>query len=72
MFRIDPVWGLGVDKLSVAPPLVPPVKFLIRRLKLSEAQALADFALQSESAAEILARCQELAREIAPGLFENK
>ena len=30
--------GLGVDELSAAPPLVPPVKFLIRRLKLSEAQ----------------------------------
>lgn len=64
--------GLGVDELSTAPPLVPPVKFLVRRLKLSEAKTLADFALQSESAAEILARCQELAREIAPGLFENK
>ena len=30
--------GLGVDELSAAPPLVPPVKFIIRRLKLSEAQ----------------------------------
>src|SRR5581483_7337544 len=29
--------GLGVDELSAAPPLVPPVKFLIRRLKLNEA-----------------------------------
>ena len=30
--------GLGVDELSAAPSLVPPLKFLIRRLKLSEAQ----------------------------------
>ncbi len=48
------------------------MKFLIRRLKLSEAQELAAFALECESASEILARCQELARRIAPGLLENK
>ena len=64
--------GLGVDELSAAPSLVPSLKFLIRRLKLSEAQELAAFALDCESAAEILARCQELAREIAPSLFDNK
>ena len=64
--------GLGVDELSAAPPLVPPVKFLIRRLKVSEAKELAEFALQCESAAEILSRCQELGRRIAPSLFENK
>jgi phosphoenolpyruvate-protein phosphotransferase (PTS system enzyme I) len=64
--------GLGVDELSVAPPLVPQVKFVIRRLKIEEAKALAEFALQCESAAEIMARCQELARQIAPNLFETK
>src|SRR5262249_25557839 len=64
--------GLGVDELSASPPLVPPLKFLIRRLKLSEAKALAEFALECESASEILARCQELARQSAPSLFEEK
>src|SRR5436190_12153030 len=49
--------GLGVDELSASPPLVPPLKFLIRRLKISEAKALAEFALECESAGEILARC---------------
>jgi phosphotransferase system enzyme I (PtsI) len=73
----DPVFaplllGLGVDELSAAPPLVAPVKFLIRRLKISEAKELAEFALNSESSAEILARCQELARQVAPSLFETK
>jgi len=62
--------GLGVDELSAAPPLVPPVKFIIRRLKMAEAQALAQFALECESATEILAKCQELAQQIAPGLIE--
>ena len=63
--------GLGVDELSAAPPLVPPVKFVIRRLKFAEAQGLAQFALECESAAEILGKCQELAHQIAPSLFEN-
>ena len=64
--------GLGVDELSAAPSLVPSLKYLIRRLKLSEAQELAAFALECESAAEILARCQALTGEIAPSLFEDK
>lgn len=63
--------GLGVDKLSAAPTLIAPVKYIVRRLKLSEAQALAEFACQSESPAEILARCQQLARDTAPSLFEK-
>jgi phosphotransferase system enzyme I (PtsI) len=63
--------GLGVDELSAAPPVVPQVKYIIRRLKLSEAQALAEFALQCESPTEILARCMDLARVTAPSLFEK-
>jgi phosphotransferase system enzyme I (PtsI) len=64
--------GLGVDELSAAPPLVPQIKYMVRRLKLSEAQALAEFALNSESGAEIFAKCQELAWQSAPSLFESK
>jgi phosphotransferase system enzyme I (PtsI) len=64
--------GLGVDELSAAPPLVPQVKFVIRRLKLDDARELGRFALGCESAAEIMGRCQEFVRQIAPGLFEEK
>lgn len=64
--------GLGVDKLSAAPTLVASVKYIVRRLKLSEAQALAEFALQCESPSEIQARCLKLARETAPSLFERE
>jgi phosphotransferase system enzyme I (PtsI) len=64
--------GLGVDELSAAPPVIDEVKYIIRRIKFSEAQALATFALQCESPTEIFARCQELARVSAPSLFENK
>ncbi|MGD1087161.1 MAG: phosphoenolpyruvate--protein phosphotransferase [Verrucomicrobiota bacterium] len=63
--------GLGVDELSAAPPIVPQIKYIVRRLKLSEAQVLAEFALQCESPSEIYARCQTLARQTAPSLFEK-
>lgn len=63
--------GLGVDKLSAAPSRIAPVKYIVRRLKLTEAQALAEFAAQCESPSEILARCQQLARDTAPSLFEK-
>jgi phosphoenolpyruvate-protein phosphotransferase (PTS system enzyme I) len=64
--------GLGIDGLSAAPTVLAQIKYIIRRLKLDEAKALAEFALQSESPPEIYLRCQELARASAPSLFENK
>jgi phosphoenolpyruvate-protein phosphotransferase (PTS system enzyme I) len=62
--------GLGVDELSAAPPLVPSIKFMVRRVKLNEARELAEHAVNCESGQEILARCQELAQRSAPSLFE--
>jgi phosphotransferase system enzyme I (PtsI) len=64
--------GLGVDELSVAPPVVPQIKFMVRRLKMTEALALAEFALDCDSGSEILKRCQDLAYQTAPSLFETK
>jgi phosphotransferase system enzyme I (PtsI) len=64
--------GLGVTELSVAPPSVPQIKYLIRRLKLAEVKILAEFALECESGAEILARCEAHVRAAAPSLFENQ
>ncbi len=63
--------GLGVTELSASPGTVPQLKYLIRRLKMSEARELAEFALNCESGPEILARCKKLAVQIAPSLFEN-
>jgi phosphotransferase system enzyme I (PtsI) len=63
--------GLGVDELSAAPAIGPQIKYMIRRLKTSETRELAEFALSCESGAEILARCQDLARASAPSLFEK-
>jgi phosphotransferase system enzyme I (PtsI) len=64
--------GLGVDELSCAPAVIPEVKYMIRRVKMDEAQALAEFALQSESPTEIFTRCQQFAWQTAPSLFETK
>jgi phosphotransferase system enzyme I (PtsI) len=63
--------GLGVDELSMAPSLVPQVKYLIRRLDMRQAAALADFALNCESGKQILERTQALAKSAAPELFAN-
>jgi phosphoenolpyruvate-protein phosphotransferase (PTS system enzyme I) len=63
--------GLGVDELSVTPASVPQIKYLIRRVKMSEAKEIAEAALQSESAEEILDRSQRLVRSVAPSLFEQ-
>ena len=64
--------GLGVDELSATPAVVPQLKFLIRRMKLNEARQLAEFALNCESAAEVLARAEAFVRQVAPSLFEPK
>ena len=63
--------GLGVDELSVAPQIVPQIKYLIRRLKMSEAKDLAAAALTSEASADILDQSQKLVRSVAPSLFEQ-
>ncbi len=63
--------GLGVDELSMAPPLIAPVKYLIRRMHLARARQMATEALACDSASEIAARFEAYARETAPSLFEK-
>jgi phosphotransferase system enzyme I (PtsI) len=50
--------GMGVDSLSMAPPNVPAVKFLIRAMTMADARNLANEALSLTSPAEIFAKCQ--------------
>jgi phosphotransferase system enzyme I (PtsI) len=63
--------GLGVDELSVAAGYVPQVKYLIRSIRLSEAQKLAEWAVANESGTAVLERAQEFIHAAAPSLFEN-
>ena len=62
--------GLGAKEISVATAFVPKIKHVIRRLKMTEARALADFALTCESGDDILAESEKLTRSVAPCLFE--
>jgi phosphotransferase system enzyme I (PtsI) len=55
--------GLGVDSLSMAPVLLPAVKYLLRAMTMADARALADEALSLASSREILARCEAFYRE---------
>jgi len=63
--------GFGVDELSAATSLLAQVKYLVRRLKITEAKELAAFALDCESPSEITTRCQQLVERAAPSLFEK-
>ena len=64
--------GMGADELSVAPALLPSIKYVIRHLRFSEARELAEFALGSKNTAEISGRAQKLAESIAPEFFETR
>lgn len=54
--------GLGVDALSMTPPLLPAVKYLIRAMTMADARALAAEALMLSSAKEIYAKCEVFCR----------
>lgn len=45
--------GLGMDELSMSPGLIPSAKSLIRRVSTDQAAALAQSALQQDSAAQV-------------------
>jgi phosphotransferase system enzyme I (PtsI) len=58
----DPVFvplllGLGVDELSMTPPLIPAAKFVIRAMTMADARVLAEEALKLKSAKEIYSLC---------------
>lgn len=62
--------GLGVDELSVSTSLVPMVKDMIRKLRYSEAEALANTVIELESADEITRHCRELVQRVNPEILE--
>ena len=63
--------GLGVNELSVAPTMLPQIKYLIRRLKYTETQELALQALQCESSMDVLVQSRALVQRAAPGIFHT-
>jgi len=55
--------GLGVDSLSMTPPLIPAVRYVVRAMTSKEAKALAKAALGMNSAKEIQALCLKFYNE---------
>jgi phosphotransferase system enzyme I (PtsI) len=68
----DPVYapllvGLGVDELSMTPPLLPSVKYLIRNMKFADAKRLAADAIASTDAKKTYAMVEAFYRERVQG-----
>ena len=61
--------GLGVDELSTGAALVPRVKRAVQSLDYNVCRQLAEEILELDSAAEISARCDAVARSHYPDLF---
>jgi signal transduction protein with GAF and PtsI domain len=55
--------GLGYDRLSVSPPALPLVKWVIRTIPEEAARRAADAALQAATAAEVSAALREAVGE---------
>jgi len=63
----DPIFvplllGLGVDELSMTPPLIPAVKYIVRSVTMADARELAQKALSMGSAKEIFNLCDAFYR----------
>lgn len=61
--------GLGLDELSANANSVPFVKRVIRSMKFTDAQALAERALALSNAEEIYSLSRDFAKQAAPDLF---
>ena len=55
------LFGLGVDELSMTPPLLPAAKYILRNMKLTDARKLAQQALAMDSAKAIQLLCADFA-----------
>lgn len=62
--------GLGIDEFSVSPSLLPMVKRVIRSITYSQAEEIAQRALNSDSAKKILEDCRNLVKNAAPELID--
>lgn len=63
--------ALGVDELSVSPPLVPAVKYLIRHMDSARLKQVASLALDFSSENDLLDLSRSIIRDCAPALLEN-
>ena len=61
--------GLGIHELSMSPVSIPAVKQLVRRVRMHEAEALVEQAVNCGSAEEVLVLCREFIRRVSPDLL---
>ena len=61
--------GLGIHELSMSPVSIPAVKQLVRRVRMHEAEALVDQAVNCGSAEDVLVLCREFLRRVSPDLL---
>ncbi|MCX6937054.1 MAG: phosphoenolpyruvate--protein phosphotransferase [Verrucomicrobia bacterium] len=57
------LFGIGVDELSMTPPLVPAARYIVRNMRMTDAKKLAQMALAMDSAPAIHALCAQFAEE---------
>ncbi|HMP91119.1 MAG TPA: phosphoenolpyruvate--protein phosphotransferase [Kiritimatiellia bacterium] len=62
--------GLGVDEISVNPSSVPMVKDVVRKIRYSQAEELAESVMISGTGTDVTQRCRTLIKEIAPEILE--
>ncbi|MEZ4455975.1 MAG: putative PEP-binding protein [Gemmatimonadales bacterium] len=60
--------GLGFESLSVAPPTLPRVKWLVRKVPMTVCREAARAALDAETATEV----QSLLREAVQGFVDKR
>ena len=63
------VLGLGIHELSMSPVSLGPIKTLVRRLHMYEAESLAAEALRRGTAREVMELCQTMLKRVAPALL---
>jgi len=61
------LFGLGVDELSMTPPLLPAAKYILRNMKMSDAKALAQMAMAMSSPKDINELCERFSAERLKG-----
>ena len=62
--------GLGIDEMSVAPPLIPELKFFARRFTILEAEKLREEVGRMERPSQILVRIKAFHDEKMAGVYD--
>jgi phosphoenolpyruvate-protein kinase (PTS system EI component) len=58
--------GIGIQEFSMSLSSIGPIKRLIRRMRMHEAEELVQAALRCSTAGEVRKRCEQYVRSVAP------